>query len=253
VSRRTIAIALAVVAALGLGAVLGATLWGKAEESDRVTAGPAGGPADGAPAAPAKAQPTVDTLPPPPAIAGDGLEGAALELARAINAASALEYHAVYRADPPPTRPGEAPTTITVELWRQLPRARRDTAVVGAKELRTQEYRLFDRFVGCIDASAGSEFVCLEQKGKVDPSDVVLGVVKPSDGPVVASAETVLGVPARCYSVLHAGRPSKRVCFDAVGIPLVIDGGEGQLDRVSLDRTVSNAVFVPPPTRPAQR
>lgn len=246
-SRRTIAVALGLMAAVGLGVVLGARLWGDDRGDETVTARTTDPTGDRGPDV--SEPPTVDTLPPPPPVPTEGLEGAALDLARAINEASALEYHAVYRADPLPSKPGAAATTITVETWRQMPRARRDTTIVGEKELRTREYRLFDRFVGCIDASAGDEFVCVERKGKVDPADVVMGAVKPSEGRVVTSDETVLGAPARCYSVLVPGKPGQRVCFDLDGIPLVIDGGEGRLDRIALDRTVSNSVFVPPESR----
>lgn len=247
-SRRTITIALALVAAAGVGLALGATLFGGDDgDGDTVArTAPAAGDTEPGP----MADRTVDTLPPPPAVPIEGLEGAALELAQALNEAAELEYHAVYRSNPPPKRPGDPPTTITVELWRRLPRARRDTIIAGSKELRTQEYRLFDRLVGCIDASTGSDFVCLDQGGKVDPSDVVLGAVKPSDGPVVAGDETVLNVRARCYAVLASGTESKRVCFDADGIPLLIDGGDGRLERLSVDRTVSNSAFVPPKSQP---
>lgn len=251
-SRRTITIALALVAAAGVGLALGATLFGGDDgddgDSGAAAARKAATAGDAEPDA--RADRTVDTLPPPPAVPTEGLAGAALELAQAINEAAALEYHAVYRSNPPPRRPGDPPTTITVELWRRLPRARRDTTIVGSKELRTQEYRLFDRLVGCIDASAGSDFVCLDQGGKVDPSDVVLGAVKPSDGPVVAGEETVLNMRARCFSVLAPGSKPKRVCFDADGIPLLIDGGDGRLERLSVERTVSNSAFVPPKSRP---
>jgi hypothetical protein len=196
---------------------------------------------------------TPDTEPadlaPPSPVPTDGLDPVALELANAINTASSLSYHAVYKG----TGSGaNGPTDVTVEIWRQLPLARRDTVLAtGEGRLHTLELRLRDRLVGCIDTDDGTgepEWVCLPSAGKgVDPAEPLLGTVRPVSGAVTVRDDTVAGVPARCFTVTSADAPVAEACFDADGIPVSIDGGDGRLERVEVGRGVDPEVIVIPP------
>jgi hypothetical protein len=194
---------------------------------------------------------------PLPTVPTVGLDGTALELAEALNRAHQLTYHATYEVV------GEASANVVVDIWKQPPLARRDTRTgAGDKVLHVSEYRTMENpHVGCVRGRAGaeSEALCVLAPAEgVDPADPIIGVIDPSAGPVTARDETVAGEAARCFSA-PAEEPGLTAvaCFDAEGIPVAIDGGDGRLERVALERGVSNEDFVPPsapsPAAPAGR
>mgnify|MGYP000521843975 CR=1 FL=1 len=180
---------------------------------------------------------------PPPSVSTDGLEGEALDLAEAINRAAGLEYHARYEGEVA----GEEETTITVEVWRRSPRARRDTTISGSQELNTLEFRLPDGLFGCIGAPPDVEFSCFESPGgSVDPSDPVLGAVDPRAGLVIAREGEFEGTRVDCWEVESIDDPTTALCVDADGIPVVIDGGDGRLLRTLLDQEIDSTDFEMP-------
>ena len=252
--RSRLLVVLAVLAALGGGIGLGALLFNSdgdddnsVEASDTTTGGePDGsttttGPEQG-PTTPA----TLDDLP-ATTVPEAGLSGAELELAQAINRAHQLTYHILLRSTPEATSPNET------ELWRRLPLARRDARLGdGDQTLETREFRSPEGgHIGClIDTSGTGQTTCLQAPpGSLDPADPILGVIDPSAGPVTATNETLggVGVPIRCFSQAQDDGTTNVACFDADGIPAVLDGGDGRLERVGEpDRGVADDVFVPP-------
>lgn len=185
-----------------------------------------------------------DRTAPAPTVGNTGLDGAALELAEAVNVAYQLTYHATYESV-------EESSDVVVEVWRKPPLARRDTrtgerdAALHISEYRTRE----NAHVGCVRGrGGGNEALCLLAPPEgVDPAHPIIGVLDPSAGPVTASDETVAGVAARCFSAPAKDEGLTAVaCFDADGIPVAIDGGDGRLERVALERGVSDDDFVPP-------
>lgn len=215
--------------------------------STETTAGD--GATDGATDEPGDGTTEEPSVAPPTEVATEGLQGAALELAVAINRAGALTYHAVYRGQH--TSETGAGSDVTVEMWRQLPLARRDTTIATTDgTLRTRELRLLDQLLGCIDTSKGDtepEWICLPSAGKgVDPAEPLLGVARPTDGTVVARDDTVEGLAARCFTVTEADSTVQEVCFDVDGIPVSIDGGDGVIVRTELGRGVDpDTIAVP--------
>ncbi|MGH9186533.1 MAG: hypothetical protein ACRD0U_12075 [Acidimicrobiales bacterium] len=75
-----------------------------------------------------------------------------------------------------------------------------------------------------------------------------LGAVDPTAGPVTVEDTDVAGAAARCFTVTPAGAAPLVACFDGDGVPVVIDGGGGRLERVSVEPTVDDSVFTPPPS-----
>jgi hypothetical protein len=188
------------------------------------------------------------TIAPPDTVPTDGLGGDALELANAINKASLLTYRARYEGDH--TNPANGKVThTTIEIWRQLPLARRDTLVASPDgTLHTEELRLADRMLGCVDRNKGDTapaWICVPKGDDgVDPAEPLLGIARPSSGTVVARDATVAGVPARCFQV-SASRVAD-VCFDGDGIPVSLDGGDGNMVRTDLSRGVDpNDIAIP--------
>jgi hypothetical protein len=179
-------------------------------------------------------------VPPPVPVSTDGLTGPALDLANAINNASSLTYHAVYQGSHEDVN--GAPTEITVEVWRGLPLARRDTRVkAGDGTLQTRELRLADGLFGCVDTQKGDtepEWICLPDAGQgTDAAEPVLGRARPVEGTVTVADDTVGGVPSRCYTVTGVSKVEE-VCFDADGIPTSIDGGDGAIVRTQVGRGI---------------
>jgi hypothetical protein len=180
------------------------------------------------------------SIAPPDTVSTDGLTGDALELAGAINKASLLTYRAKYEGDHVNAAKGTTSHT-TIEIWRQLPLARRDTLVASPEgTLHTEELRLEDRLLGCVDRNKGDtapSWICVPKGDKgVDPAEPLLGLARPSAGTVAARDATVAGVAARCFTV--SGTKVADVCFDADGIPISLDGGDGNMVRTELDRGV---------------
>jgi hypothetical protein len=131
---------------------------------------------------------------------------------------------------------------VKVEIWRQLPLARRDTTITSPDgTLQTRELRLSDQLVGCVDTQKGDaepEWMCVPSEGQgVDPAEPVLGTARPTDGAVAVRDDVIAGVPARCFSVTDATKVAE-VCFDGEGIPVSIDGGDGRLERTEVGRGV---------------
>jgi hypothetical protein len=253
-SRRLALIgAFIIVAAVGIGA--GYALRGGDAKKAATTASSASASSSSASsssssAPPTSVGPTPATLAPPTTLSTAGLDGPAAELATAINKASGLTYHAVYKG----TTTGKSGTASeqTVEIWRQLPLARRDTTLVSPKgSFHTEEYRLVDKIVGCVDtamAGAGtSKFTCLPAEGKgVDPADPLIGTARPVNGAVTVRDDTIGSLTVRCFSVRATSGAVQEACFDGDGIPASIDGGDGRLVRVEVGRGVDPAVIQVP-------
>lgn len=242
----------AVVVAVAVGIGLGAVLFGGDDDSgdgDTTTAGPETTVAGGAPGASsttAATAPSFGTLPELPAttVPEEGLTGDALELAQAINRAHQLTYHILLRSTDP-----ESPQDT--ELWRRLPEARRDVRLAsGSGSLETREFRSPERgHIGClVDTSGSRQTTCVQAPpGELDPADPVLGAVDPAAGVVTASDSTLGGRPIRCFTVDVGDGLNHVACFDGDGIPAVLDGGDGRLERVGdPERGVADDVFVVP-------
>jgi hypothetical protein len=254
--RNRIWVVVAVVVALGGGLGLGALLFGGDDGDDddgggEVASGSttdessSGDDATTTTGGDSQGPPTPSTLPDLPAttVPVEGLTGADLELAEAINRAHQLTYHILLRSTDP-----ESPNET--ELWRRLPNARRDVRLGdGDAHLETREFRSPEGgHIGClIDTSGSGQTTCVEAPpGQLDPADPVLGALDPTLGEVTASDATLNGAPVRCFGQTIDG--AERVaCFDADGIPAVLDGGDGRLERVGEpERGVTDDVFVPP-------
>lgn len=250
-------IVVAVIVALGGGVGLGALLFGGDDDGDDVatdatatTASPSDDDsttttgAEQGPTAPA----TVTTLPPLPAttVPIEGLADANLELAEAINRAHQLTYHILLRSV-------DEDSPNETELWRRLPEARRDVRLgSGDAHLETREYRSPTLgHVGCLIDSGGlgtgGQTTCLQApSGQLDPADPVLGVVDPAAGPITASDATLGLEPIRCFTQTVDGQEHV-ACFDDDGVPAVLDGGDGRLERVGdVEQGITDDVFVPP-------
>jgi hypothetical protein len=192
------------------------------------------------------AAPTTDTTTAATTTTADAdLTGAAGELADAISRAAALTYHATYHSPPGAT------TVVAVDVYLKAPLARRDIVLgEGDRTLHSREYRTADqRRVGCLVGDTTGETSCREvTSGDDDPGDPLLGAIDPGAGTVEARDDTVAGVAARCFTVLPAdGGPSAEACFDADGIPVTLDGGDGDaVARTGLEREVADDAFVPP-------
>lgn len=171
-----------------------------------------------------------------------GLDGPALALAEAINRAAAMEYHARYEGE---TESDTGATTrLTVELWRRLPHARRDTTIIGDKELRTREFRSPDGVFGCIMLAPDPDYSCFPaESSTVDPSDPVFGAVDPRAGLVIGRAAEFEGEPVECWEVESIDEPTATPCVDGDGIPVVIDSGDGRLLRTLLDDVSDSGTF----------
>lgn len=182
-----------------------------------------------------------EVLAPPATIPTEGLEGDALALAEAMNTAAGLEYHARYEGE---NVTEQGTTSVAVEVWRRLPRARRDTTISGTQELRTSEFRLPDGIIGCVGSPPDVPLSCFEApSGTVDPSDPVLGAVDPHAGLVIYREGEFEGVRVDCWEVESIDDPTTTLCVDEAGIPLVIDGGDGRLLRTLLDDAIDSSSF----------
>jgi hypothetical protein len=238
-------VAFAVVVALGGGVAVGAVAFGGDDDGgDAATTTTTEAPSENEDTSPTTSA-TGSTLPELPAttVPEEGLDGAALELAQAINRAHQLSYHIVLRSVDP-----ESPTEI--ELWRRLPQARRDAHLGEADaQLFTSEFRSPERgHIGClVDTSGTGQTTCLQAPpGSVDPADPTIGAVDPSAGAVTATDERLGDIAVRCFSVAVGDGPHL-ACFDSEGIPAIIDGGDGRLERIGeVERGVPDDVFVPP-------
>lgn len=171
----------------------------------------------------------------------------ARELADAVERASGLSYHAVYEGESQSANGVQRATTI--EVWRVPPLARRDTVVTTtAGSLRVLEFRTTDGIVACLDLSVGedAEHECqqLALGESVDPAEPIFDAVNPGAGEVTASDSEEAGVAVRCYQV--AAMEPQEACFDADGIPVVVDDGSLRLVRTSLDHTVDESALQPP-------
>lgn len=243
--RRIPLAVVAVIAALAVGVGAGALLFGGDDDvtsaTDTTTAGPAG---DGASTTTATTEATAGSELPPTTVDTAGLSGDALALAEAINRAHQLTYRATFENATPEG-------TTVVEVWRRLPEARRDTRL-GAPpdQIHTREYRTADgRHVGCIGPSEpteGEEQCFVAPPTATDPADPVLGSVDPSAGTVVARDDVVRDIEVRCFTVTTAEGTVQEACFDDDGIPAAIDGGDGRLERVELERGVTSEDLAPP-------
>jgi hypothetical protein len=249
--NQRVGVVVAVIVAVAVGIGLGALLFGGDDSGDGDTAAGsgttvAGNPAAGGSSTTAVSTPAGGTLPELPAttVPEEGLTGDALELALAINRAHQLTYHILLRS-PDPEFPQDA------ELWRRLPEARRDVRLAsGTSSLETREFRSPERgHIAClIDTSGTGQTTCLQAPpGELDPADPVLGAVDPAAGVVTASDSTLGGRPIRCFTVEMGDGLNHVACFDGDGIPAVIDGGDGRLERVGdPERGVADDVFVVP-------
>ncbi|MBA2280241.1 MAG: hypothetical protein H0W25_03265 [Acidimicrobiia bacterium] len=242
----------AVAVALVVGVVVGALVFGGDDGDPVSTPSTAPGSSEPgeestttAPGGTATTAPVPTTAAPPPSIPIAGLEGDALALAEAINRAGQLTYRATYR-----TPPGVSDQITTVEVYRRLPFARRDTYIgEGEQALHTAEFLTpDDGHVGCLVGPEGSNetFCIIAPTGGVDPSDPVIGAIDPTAGTVTAADETVAGVEARCFRATTTDGVVQVACFDSEGIPVVLDGGDGRLERVLVERAVPDDVFVVP-------
>ena len=175
------------------------------------------------------------TIAPPPTVSTEGLEGDALDLAVAINRAADAEYHAVYEGE---NTVEDETVTITVEVWRRLPTARRDTTISGTDALLTREFRLPNGLFGCIGSPPAVDFSCFTRPE--------IATVDPHAGLVIARAGEFDGAPVDCWEVAAIDTDPSVLCVDADGIPVVIDGGDGRLLRTTLDDQIDANTFTLP-------
>ena len=209
---------------------------------------PRSAPAQAASDSSTASSPPPSTIAPPTTIATAALQGDAAELAAAIDKATTLTYDARYDAST--TDANGTTATQVVEIWRQGSRARRDTVITSDQgSLHTEEFRLTDQMIGCIDTNTGgttAQFTCVPTEGRgVDPGDPLIGVARPVNGSVTARDDHVGSLAVRCFDVATADG-TQEACFDGDGIPVVIDGGDGRLMRQSVSREVEAATFEPP-------
>lgn len=171
-----------------------------------------------------------------------GLDGAALELAEAINRARQLTYHATYEVA------GAEP--VVVDIWRRPPEARRDTVTGAApSSLAISEYRTpAGEHIGCVlsPEEANQDLCVVAPPDGTDPADPIIGVIDPRTMSVTASDDEVGGSSVRCFRAPVEEGLTAEACFDADGIPVAIDGGDGRLVRVALERGVADEEFVLP-------
>lgn len=246
--RWVLVVVLAVLVAGGAGIAIGASLGGDDGDDSAAATGSTGTTeAVVGPVAPTTAGPGGSgAVAPPEPFATAGLDGDALELAEAYNRALQLTYHARYE-----TQPGGDTEPVVVEVFRRPPLARRDTTTgSGDQALNISEYRTNENaHVGCVLSpdEGGQDLCVVAPSDSVDPADPIIGVLDPTTTAVTASDADVAGGPARCFEGPSANGTA-RVCFDGDGIPVSIDGGDGELVRVSVERGVDDDAFVLPAT-----
>lgn len=241
--RKTPAVAIVVAAiALVAGIVLGAVLFGDDDEAavgPTTSAAPSTtGGGSSTTETPGVTQPSGGAIAPPTTIDTDGLDGDALALAEAINRAYGLRYHAAFEGQ---LQAGAAGTRdVRLEVWRDPEAfARRDTIVTGESGLNTREIRRVEGLYGCLSPNL-ERWVCTRGSGSVDPADPVFGAIDPHVG-IVVDAPAEAGA-ARCFNYL-APDGDRLVCFDDVGIPLIIDTDSGRLTRALVDEAVAATDF----------
>jgi hypothetical protein len=239
-------VVVAVLAAGAAGIAIGASLGG--DDDGGSADGPAPSTTDdvvGPPAPTATSAPISASVAPPDPIATGGLDGAALELAEAYNQALQLTYHATYETDP---ASGNEP--VVVDIHRRPPLARRDTVTgAGEQALNISEYRTAENaHVGCLLSpdEGGQDLCVVAPPTGVDPANPIMGVIDPAAMDVTAEDVTVAGEAARCFYAATPAGIVAEACFDGDGIPVAIDGGDGRLVRVALERGVDDDAFVLP-------
>lgn len=243
----SVAVLAAVLAAGVAGLVIGASLGDDDDDGDGadVRTSPTTDEVVGPPAPTATSTPTSASVAPPDPIATGGLDGAALELADAYNRALQLTYHATYETDP---AAGDEP--VVVDIFRRPPLARRDTVTgTGEQALDISEYRTAENaHVGCLLSpdEGGQDLCVVAPPTGVDPANPIMGVIDPVTMEVTAEDATVAGEPARCFYAATPAGIVAEACFDGDGIPVAIDGGDGRLVRVAIERGVDDGAFVLP-------
>ncbi len=246
--RRVVITVVVAVAALAAGVGIGAALFGGDDSGgdSGATSTTTSGPGNFVTTTTTSA-PVNGSVPPPPTVDEDDLEGEALALAQAINRAADLTYHAVFEGTTAGASGGGV-GTLRVEVWRSPPRARRDTVLgLADQTIESVEVRLEDEVVGCVRIGADAPFDCRPNPDpEADPSAPLFDSVDPRAGTVTARDDVAAGTPVRCWIVVTATGAPQEACFDEAGIPAVIDGGDGHLERTAVDTSVPDDVFTPP-------
>ena len=253
--RGPVGVVAAVVVALIAGVGAGALLFGgdddeaPADDDDGVLASTTTEPSSSSTTSTSMATSTSIELGAPPTVAVEDLTGEARALGEAINRAAGLTYHAVFQGTLAARGGVGGGGQLTVEVWRRPPDARRDSTITAAdQELHTREFRLGDELIGCVRVGRDQPLQCSPNpSAEADPAAPLFGTVDPSAGQVTARDADVGGVPARCYTVLPTTGAPQEACFDNDGVPVVIDGGDGRLERSSVDTVVGDDAFVVPP------
>ena len=168
------------------------------------------------------------------------LDTGAKELVALIAKGKAVTYHATYTAV-------VQSTTLSLELWQKPPLARRDASFTsGSSSTHTEEFKLNNELVGCIQQT-GSSWKCTNSNSGQDPSDGVIGALTQALGnrTVMAKNDTVSGRAVRCYSAAQVGPlPPVQICLTPdTGIPVLVDAGAGKITLTGVDLTVPANVF----------
>ena len=175
------------------------------------------------------------------------LDTSAKELLGLLTKGKQVVYHATYTAV-------VQGTSASLELWQKPPLVRRDTNfnVGGSSSTKTEEFKLHDQLVGCLQQSGGPWKCTQEPASSGDPSDAVLSNVGASlsGRSVTARSDTVSGRPVRCYSAAAVGSlGAVEICLTPdTGIPVLVDAGAGRITLASFELTVPDNVFSLPAT-----
>ena len=151
-------------------------------------------------------------------------------------------YHATYSA-------AVSGSSVSIELWQKPPLARRDTVfnASGTSSTRTEEFKLADQLVGCLQQGGGAWKCTQEPAGSQDPSDAVVSNVGQalSGRDVTEKDQTISGRPVRCYSAPAVGTlQAVEICLTADnGIPVLVDAGSGKITLDDINTQVPDSVF----------
>jgi hypothetical protein len=231
VSRRTVALVLAAFIAGGAIVWAGIAIFGGSDA--KKVDGPA--------------ETTSTTLP---------LSPTAQELVDRLKKGNALELHAIYLS--PVDASG---TTATVEIWRKGGRVRQDIVLSGAGvKTQIEGLQLPDGNVACQKSATGT-WVCQRVASVANQAGATAGIFDAAAAglngkDVTATDEKVGADDARCYLIADAASTSasssaaapagQTMCVTSEGLPVRVSSQGSDLTLSSVERSVDDAVFVPP-------
>jgi hypothetical protein len=190
------------------------------------------------------------TTPPAPSTTVDPatLDGAAKELYTLVQTGRASRYHVVFTLSGPSLT--QDTTEAVLEVWRDGARIRQDTKLTDARGTTHGTNIGGPNGTIVCQEQVGVPLACQQQTtGPLDPNSDLLTTITDRLGATTVEArdDTVLGGPARCFTLDKANAANTAdLCLTPQGAPVTIDTAGLKAVATKLDTTVDDSSFVPP-------